>query len=106
RRAINVLRARGVTIPTKNRITMMDDREGLPLEAQLIPPDSSGTMAISITQKEPSGRYHIAEVLIREPVGILQAGSGWLSGTQIKEGRTRTMEGLGVAPVVVPVAWA
>jgi hypothetical protein len=106
RRAVNVLRARGVIIPTRNRITKMDDREGLPLEAQIIPPDSSGTMAISITQREPSGRYHIAEVLIREPIGILQAGSGWMSGTQLKEGRARTIEGLGVAPVVVPVAWA
>jgi hypothetical protein len=72
----------------------------------MIPPDGSGTFSLSITSRDASGRYHIAEVIIREPHGIVQAGSGWLSGSQIKEGRTRAMEGLGVAPVAVPVEWA
>jgi hypothetical protein len=106
RRAINVLRSRGVAIPTRSRVVKIDDRAEVSLEATLIPPDSSGTMAISVTSKDASGRYHIAEVLIREPIGILQAGSGWLSGSQLKEGRNRALEGLGVAPVVVPVEWA
>ncbi|MFT3767934.1 MAG: hypothetical protein QM820_20990 [Minicystis sp.] len=106
RRAVNVLRSRGVAIPTRARVVKLDDRAEVSIEAQLIPPDSSGTMAVSITSKDASGRYHIAEVLIREPIGIIQAGSGWLSGTQLKEGRTRALEGLGVAPVPVPVEWA
>ncbi|APR85956.1 alginate regulatory protein AlgP [Minicystis rosea] len=106
KRALNVLRSRGVTIPTRSRVVKLDERVEVSIEAQLIPPDTSGTMAVSITSKDASGRYHIAEVLIREPVGIIQAGSGWLSGTQIKEGRTRALEGLGVAPVPVPVEWA
>jgi hypothetical protein len=106
RRAINVLRARGVAIPTRSRVVKLDDRAEVAITAELIPPDSSGALAVSITSKDASGRYHIAEVIIREPIGILQAGSGWLSGSQIKEGRTRALEGLGVAPVAVPVDWA
>src|SRR5262249_53420109 len=47
-----------------------------------------------------------AEVIARDPIGILQAGSGWLSGSQLKEGRNRALEGLGVAPVAVPLEWA
>lgn len=106
KRAVNVLRSRGVTIPARSRVVKLDERAVVSIEAQLIPPDSSGTMAVSITSKDASGRYHIAEVLIREPIGILQAGSGWMSGSQLKEGRTRALEGLGVAPVPVPLAWA
>lgn len=107
RRGLNVLRARGVAIPTRQHVVRLaDDRAEVSLEATLIPADSTGTMAVSITSRDASGRYHLAEVIIREPIGILQAGSGWLSGSQLKEGRTRALEGLGFAPVPVPVDWA
>jgi hypothetical protein len=76
------------------------------VEAAFIPPDSTGTTSITITSRDSSGRYHIAEVIAREPVGILHAGSGWLSGSQLKEGRNRAAESMGVAPVSVPVEWA
>jgi len=106
RRALNVLRSRGVAIPERRHVVKMDDRAEVSIEATMIPPDGSGTFSFSITSKDASGRYHIAEVIIREPHGIVQAGGGWLSGSQIKEGRTRAMSGLGVAPVAVPVEWA
>lgn len=106
RRALNILRARGVAIPERRHVVKMDDRAEVSIEATMIPPDGSGTFSLSITSRDAAGRYHIAEVIIREPIGILQAGSGWLSGTQLKEGRTRATEGLGVSPVTVPVEWA
>jgi hypothetical protein len=106
RRALNVLRARGASIPERSHVVKIDDRAEVAIEATLIPPDSTGTLAISIASRDAAGRYHLAEVIIREPIGILQAGSGWLSGSQLKEGRARALEGLGVAPVPVPVEWA
>jgi hypothetical protein len=106
RRALNVLRSRGVAFPTRARVVKIDDRAEVSVEATLIPPDGQGSLAITITRKEASGRYHLGEVIVREPFGILQAGSGWLSGSQIKENRTRALEGYGVAPVPVPVEWA
>jgi hypothetical protein len=106
RRALNVLRSRGVTIPARAHILKLDDRTEVSIEATLSPPDSTGTISVSITSKDASGRYHIAEVIVREPFGILQAASGWLTGTQIKEGRQRAIESFGVAPAPVPVEWA
>ncbi|MFO0759876.1 MAG: hypothetical protein U0359_25550 [Byssovorax sp.] len=106
RRAINVLRARGVTIPEKAKVVRIDDRAEVSLEATYLPPDPTGTSSITIASKDASGRFHIAEVIIREQVGIIQAGAGWLSGSQLKDGRARASEGLGVAPVAVPVEWA
>jgi hypothetical protein len=106
RRAVNVLRARGVTIPERHVVVRIDDKSEVSIEATMIPPDASGTFSLSVTSRDASGRYHLAEVIIREPAGIVQAGSGWLSGSQIKEGRTRALEGLGVAPVAVPLEWA
>ncbi len=107
RRALSVLKARGAAIPERPRVAKLDDdRETVAIEATLLPPDAQGTIAISIASRDKGGRYHIAEVIIREPIGILQAGSGWLSGSQLKEARGRALERLGVAPVQVPVEWA
>ncbi len=106
RRALNVLRSRGVAIPERRHVVKMDDRAEVSIEATMSPPDGLGTVSFSITSRDASGRYRIAEVIIREPLGIVQAGSGWLSGSQLKEGRTRATEGRGVAPVGVPVEWA
>jgi hypothetical protein len=106
RRAVNVLRARGVNVPTRAHVTKMDERAELSIEATLSPPDPSGAWAVYITSKHASGRFHIAEVIARDSQGILAAGSGWLSGTQIKQNRTRAIEETGVAPVPVPVDWA
>jgi hypothetical protein len=106
RRALNVLKSRGLAIPTKPRVSRIDSRAAVALEATFLPPDSTGTTAISITSRDASGRYHLAEVIVRENVGIVNAGSAWLSGTQLREGRARALEGLGVAPAHVPVEWA
>ena len=106
RRALNVLKSRGTAIPMKPRVARINSRAEVAIEATFLPPDSSGTTAISITSRDASGRYHLAEVIIRENVGVMNAGSAWLSGSQLREGRTRTLEGLGVAPVQVPVDWA
>ncbi|UQA60796.1 hypothetical protein [Polyangium aurulentum] len=106
RRAINILKARGASIPTRPRVARVDTRSEVALEATYLPPDGSGTTALSITSRDASGRYHLAEVIVREPIGILNAGSAWLSGSQLKEGRNRALEGLGVAPAPVPVEWA
>jgi hypothetical protein len=106
RRAINILKARGASIPTRPRVARVDTRSEVAFEATYLPPDGSGTTALSITSRDASGRYHLAEVIVREPIGILNAGSAWLSGSQLKEGRNRALEGLGVAPAPVPVEWA
>jgi hypothetical protein len=76
------------------------------LEATFLPPDATGTSAITIASREASGRYHIAEVIARDGIGILHAGSAWLSGTQLKESRARAENAIGIAPVAVPVEWA
>ena len=106
RRVLNILKSRGTAIPTRPRAARVDTRAEATLEATFLPPDGSGTSAISITSRDASGRYHLAEVIVRDPIGILNAGSAWMSGSQLKEGRNRALEGLGVSPAPVPLEWA
>jgi hypothetical protein len=104
RRALNVLRSRGVAIPVRAKVE--ERPHEAEAEAQLTSPDTQGTFILTLTRREQSGRYHMAEIVLREPFGILRAWAGWLSLSQIKEGRNRQLEGYGIAPVSVPIAWA
>jgi hypothetical protein len=106
RRALNVLKSRGIAVPSKPHVARVVEARADTLEATFLPPDTTGTSSLTITSRDSSGRYHIAEVIVRDPIGILHAGSAWLSGSQLKEGRSRALESLGVAPVAVPVEWA
>jgi hypothetical protein len=106
RRALNVLRSRGVAIPARTRTAKPEEQAEAAVEATFTPPDIQGTVVITLTRREPSGRYHLAEVILREPFGVLQAGSGWLSGSQLKEQSKRTLQGYGVTPAPVPAPWA
>jgi hypothetical protein len=101
-----VMRARGVALPTRARVMKIDDRAEVSVDATFVPPDASGVFVVTISRRDASGRNHLAEVIMREQLGIIQAGSGWLSGSKVKQIQTRAADGLGVAPVPVPVDWA
>ena len=105
RRALAVLKSRGVAIPERPRSAKVEERAEA-FEATMIPCDSYGTWSVAITSRDASGRYRIAEVIGRDPAGVIQAAGGWLSGSQLKEGRARAQSNVGMAPVPVPLAWA
>src|SRR5262249_9757024 len=77
RRAIAVLKSRGVAIPERPKAPKAEERTET-LEATMIPCDSFGTWSVAITLRDASGRYRIAEVIGREPAGVIQAAGGWL----------------------------
>src|SRR5262249_31392400 len=55
RRALNVLKARGVAMPEKPRVAKLVEETPAVVEATLIPPDSSGAEAITISVRDPGG---------------------------------------------------
>jgi uncharacterized protein (UPF0216 family) len=74
--------------------------------ATFVPPDTNGMTFFSISQRLPGGRYRVADVVIRDELGILHASSGKLAGKQIRRWRQRVESRLGTAPVEVPLEWA
>lgn len=106
RRAANVLKARGITLPERTRKARFDEGGESTFEATFSPSDGTGTSVITIVERDPGGRCHIAEIVIREPLGVLRASSGWLSRSQLKEGRERAADASGAPPSTVPVEWA
>ena len=107
RRALGVLKARGVTIPVrapKEGAVKPGDEEVI--EATFSPPDGRGTTSFTIARRKGGERAHIAEVIMREGVGVVNAVSGWMSRSQIKEAHQRITDSTGVQPATVSPEWA
>ncbi len=106
RRAINVLRSRGVDVPDAPQAAAGPQTPQVETLATFVPPDGSGVLFFSITRHQPGSRFHVADAVIQLPLGIVQASSGRLAGKQIRAWRTRVEEHFGASPVQVPLDWA
>ncbi len=106
RRAVNVLRARGVDVPRVDAAPPpRADQADAPV-AMFIPPDVSGATFFSISQRQPGGRYHVVDVVVRSGVGVVHANSARLAGKHIRGWQSRVEKQFGAKPVEVSVAWA
>lgn len=107
KRGVFALKSKGVAIPERrSAVQAPKASEQDAWEATFLPPDGRGSVAFTIAKKLSDGRLQVAEVIAREPQGVVQAASAWLSRTQLREGHQRAQSRAGIAPVAVPVAWA
>jgi hypothetical protein len=107
RRGLNVLKARGVSIPEAPRTGRLSGTAASSArEAWLLPPDSSGAEGLVLAERQPSGSYQACFVFFREGQNILRVQSGQLGLSKIKESMQQSLGGAGYAPVSVPWSWA
>ena len=106
RRGINVLKARGVAIPERRHVAKLatDSIEGY--EAWLIPPDGGGSSVVIVGARWQSGKYRLAQAVVREGVGLLEIRSAELSRAQLRTSFDESAKRVGYGPVPVPVEWA
>jgi hypothetical protein len=108
RRALGVLKARGIALPERKAEAAAAARPGEDevTEATFSSADGRGTTSITIARRKGGERAHIAEVIMREGVGVVNAVSGWMSRSQIKEAHQRIADSTGVPPAAIPPEWA
>ena len=53
--------------------------------ASFIPPDGSGTTFFSLTQRLPGGRYRVADVMVRDDIGVVHATSAFPSTSTVQQ---------------------
>jgi hypothetical protein len=105
RRAINVLRARGVSIPERGRtVVLARSTPEEVVEALLLPPDAMGSIVVAITKGAPTRRHRVAMVYLHDTMGLHRIQTGELSQSQLKE--TLAQIGNNQRPIKVPVPWA
>ena len=107
RRGLNVLKARGVVVPSTHHVTSVSG-EKLPdiEEALMLAPDSGGSVCLVITSRSATSRAHSVFVYLHDDFGVHKVNVGDLSQSQLKDALARALPGADYRPVKVPVAWA
>jgi hypothetical protein len=107
RRGLNVLKARGVAVPTERHVTSVGGEKSPEIEeALLLAPDSGGSICLAITSRSLTSKAHSVFVFLHDDFGVHRVNQGELSQTQLKEALQRALPGAEYRPVKVPVAWA
>jgi hypothetical protein len=107
RRGLNVLKARGIAIPTTNHVTSVSGEKAPEVaEALMLAPDSGGSVCLVITSRSPTSRTHSVFVYLHDDFGIHRVNTGDLSQSQLKDALARALPGAEYRPVKVPVSWA
>jgi hypothetical protein len=107
RRALNVLSARGVTLPVAQRVARLAPAaiEEV-IEAWMMAPDSTGMQLFAITSRAPTGRHRATFVFLHGAAGVARVDNATLSHSQLKEHFAKLLPGAGYGTTRVPVEWA
>jgi hypothetical protein len=108
RRALNVLKSRGVALPERRRVaSVTGPKQEIAHEAWLLAPDMIGNLLIVIAARTPASRYDATFVIMNDDLGIHRVESGELSHSQLKTSVQRMVPGGSpYKPVKIPVPWA
>jgi hypothetical protein len=107
RRGLNVLKARGVTVPERRRVATLAAREAREThEAWLMAPDAAGNVLLVIAARRPASRYLATSVVVNDSLGLQRVEVGEYSQSQLRNAMARVLPGAEYKPVSVPVDWA
>lgn len=106
RRGLNVLKARGISIPEDRRVATLAGARGQEsLEAWMMAPDSSGSVLLVIAARSPASRYRAVFVFAHDQRGVHRVETAELSQSQLRESLAKVLPGAQYKPVKVPVEW-
>jgi hypothetical protein len=107
RRGLNVLKARGVSIPEQGHVSALGGAKAPEqTEAFMLAPDSQGNVLLAITTRSPSARGKVAFVYLNDDFGVHRVDVGELSQSQLKDALAKALPGARYKAVTVPVDWA
>jgi len=106
RRALRVLRTKGVAVPAQNRVATLGSRETQTTKAWLLAPDPAYNTLLVLARRSDTSRYQAAFLYLNDDYGVTQVQRGEYSQSALK----KTLEGLVPAarykPVEVSAEWA
>jgi hypothetical protein len=107
RRGLNVLKARGVSIPEQARVSAVSgEKAPEQTEAFLLSPDSLGNVLIAVAVRSLTSRGKVAFVYLNDELGVHRVDVGELSQSQLKDTLAKALPGARYKAVSVPVEWA
>jgi hypothetical protein len=106
KRALGVLKSKGVKLPERKPVLFSTPPAAISHEAWFLPPDPAGVSMITIGSHSTGERWNVVDVRLHETAGLIEVSPGEATGTSIREAFKRTKAGRGISPTPVPVEWA
>lgn len=107
RRALNVLKSRGIKPPSVERVASVGGKkEEEILEGWLLAPDGSGVSLVVVAARTPTSRYRALFAFVSRTGGVLDVRPTEIGQAQLKESMLNALRGAKYRPVKVPVGWA
>ncbi|MBK7580906.1 MAG: hypothetical protein IPI67_11935 [Myxococcales bacterium] len=106
RRALGVLKSRGVAVPDRPRAASLSGpKHEEVIEAWMMPPDTAGNTLLVIAASRPASRYHSAFVVLHDAQGVHRVDVMEQSASQLKQNMSKALPGAQYKPIKVPVEW-
>lgn len=107
RRALNVLKSRGITPPAVPRVAAVGGKkEEETFEAWLLAPDGNGVSLVVVAARTPTSRYRALLAFVSRTGGVLDVRQMEAGEAQLKDAMQSALRGAKYRPVKVPVEWA
>ncbi len=108
RRAVNVLKSRGITVPDARSVAkpMAAQAVARRLEARMQPLDASGQLVFTLLSVAEGKETRVVDVVCAPNVGVLRVSGGELSPSRYREWEKSTRQRRGFAPTPVEPAYA
>ncbi len=107
RRALNILKSRGVEIPkVRRQASAQAAKETSSLHAWLLAPDTALSVLLVIARRSPTGRYRAAMVFLNDAFGVSRVDVNEYSQGGLKKAFQSMLPGARFKPVEVPPEWA
>lgn len=106
KRALAVLKSRGVKLPEPKPVAAPAPEPQLVHEAWFLVPDPSGVSVITIGSHTSGERWSVVDVQVHEVAGVIDVSPGEATGSSIRNAFQTTRSRRGIMPTPVPVEWA
>jgi hypothetical protein len=107
RRALNILKSRGITPPELPRVASVSGKkEEETFEGYLVAPDGNGVSLVVVAARTPTSRYRALLAFVSRTAGVLDVRPTEVGQAQLKESMQAALRGAKYRPVRVPVEWA
>lgn len=106
RRAVNVLKSKGVAIPEATQSAKpFQSSTAWTTEARLLAPDSSGNVVITLLARAQGKDARLVDVVL-SPAGVARCTVGTVASSRLKEWEKSVVSDRGFGPVSVDLGWA
>jgi hypothetical protein len=106
RRALNVLKSRGVEVPKRRRRVQPGPTEQETLQAWMLAPDPAHNVLFVVARRAGTGRYHACLVFLNDTLGVSRISVNEYSQTGLKKALQQVLPSAQFKPTVVDVGWA